>query len=380
MIYLDNAATSWPKPPGVIAAMTKTLCEAGGNPGRSSHPLALRAAESVLDCRENLAELFNAANPLSFCFASNATEALNLALKGLLKPGDHVVCTSMEHNSVWRPLWRLQKEGVCFSIARASPTGVVSVDSIVREIRPQTRMIAAIHASNVNGAINPIGDLGALARKRGLVFLVDAAQTAGSVPIDIAAMQIDLLAFPGHKGLLGPVGTGGLYIGDRVELEPLREGGTGSESASPEQPKYLPDRHEAGTLNTVGISGLNEGVRYLLRKGVAAIQRREWRLTQRLIEGLAGIAGVTVYGPGVNRPRAAVVSFNVAGRDPGWVAEQLDRDFGIACRPGLHCAYLAHQTQGTARIGTVRLSPGPFTTEQEIDTAVLAVQASAKTS
>lgn len=375
MIYLDNAATSWPKPPTVIAAMTNALCVAGGNPGRSSHQAAMHAAENLMECRENLAELFNIANPLRLCFTANATESLNLALKGLLRQGDHVVCTSMEHNSVWRPLCRLRQSGVEFSVARADDRGVISPAGVVREIRPNTRLITAIHASNVNGAINPVAEIGQVARDRGIAFLVDAAQTAGSVPIDAEAMKIDLLAFPGHKGLLGPTGTGGLFIRESIDLQPLREGGTGSESASSAQPEYLPDRYESGTLNTLGIAGLNEGVKYLLHDGVAAIQCREWQLTQRLLAGLSSNSGVTVYGPGLDQPRAAVVSFNVADRDPAWVAEQLDRDFGIACRPGLHCAYLAHQTQGTERIGTVRLSPGPFTTEFEIEAAVTAVKA-----
>jgi cysteine desulfurase family protein len=355
--------------------MIRALNEAGGNPGRSGHRLALHAAEVILECREHLAQLFNISNPLRICFTSNATESLNLALKGLLRPGDHVVCSSMEHNSVWRPLCQLQKNGVQFSIAKADPLGRIYVDSITREVRPQTRLIAIIHASNVSGTLNPIREIGQAARNQGIAFLVDAAQTAGSVPIDVEAMNIDMLAFPGHKGLLGPTGTGGLYIRETIELEPLKEGGTGSESASPGQPGYLPDRYESGTLNAVGIAGLNEGIRYLLREGVAAIQCREGTLTRRLIGGLSNIPAVTVYGPGIDHERAAVASFNLIGRDPVWLSEQLDRDFGIACRPGLHCAYLAHRTLGTARIGTVRLSPGPFTTEQEIDNAVEAVMA-----
>jgi cysteine desulfurase family protein len=375
MIYLDNAATSWPKPPGVAEAMVRALAEAGGNPGRSGHRLAMDAAEQVMECRENLAELFHIANPLEICFTANATEALNLALKGFLKSGDHVVCSSMEHNSVWRPLCRLQKSGISFSVARANPDGTVSAEAIARELRPQTRLIALTHASNVTGTINPIAAVGELAKQRKIAFLVDAAQTAGAQPIDVEAAQIDLLAFPGHKGLLGPTGTGGLFIRDTIALEPLREGGTGSDSASPLQPEYLPDRYESGTLNTVGIAGLKASVSYLLREGVAAIQQREWHLTQRLLVGLAGLPGVTVYGPESSQPRAAVVSFNLEGRDPVLVAAQLDREFEIACRPGLHCAFLAHQTLGTERLGTVRFSPGPFTTEQEIDLAVNAASA-----
>jgi len=374
IIYLDNAATSWPKLRTVLRAMRKTLLEAGGNPGRSSHRLAVQAAEIVCECRENLARLFHVANPLRICFTANATESLNLALKGLLRPGDHVVCSSMEHNSVWRPLVKMQQHGIEFSVAEADPTGTVSVENILSRIRPQTRVITVIHASNVNGAINPAAEIGRLARQRGIVFLVDAAQTAGAIPIDVEAMNIDLLAFPGHKGLLGPPGTGGLYIRETLSLEPLKEGGTGSYSNDPLQPDSLPDRFESGTLNTPGIAGLNEGVLHLLKQGVAAIQHREWQLTQQLLAGLSGIPRVSIYGPDVAEPRAAVVSFNIQEQDAVTVAQELASRFDIACRPGLHCAYLAHWTQGTEKIGTVRLSPGPFTTELEIERAVAAVR------
>ncbi len=373
MIYLDNAATSWPKAPGVARAASSMLTHAVGNPGRTSHSRTMDAAALVQECRENLARLLGIANPLRICFAANATDALNQAIKGVLTPGDHAICSSMEHNSVWRPLTALGERGVELSIAEAAPCGIVDVASVERLLRPNTRLIAIVHASNVNGAIQPVAEIGALARQRGVALLVDASQSAGSIPIDVEAMRIDLLAFPGHKGLLGPQGTGGLYVRESMELLPLKEGGTGSESNSPHQPLFYPDRLESGTLNLPGIAGLNTAVLDLLKKGAAAVARREARLTGRLLAGLAAIDGVAVYGPPAERPRAPVVSFNVRGLDPVLVADELERRADIACRPGWHCAGLAHRTQGTSESGTVRLSPGPFTRMSEIETALGAV-------
>jgi len=370
MIYLDNAATSWPKPPGVARAMSNAITRGMGNPGRTSHRLSMDAALMVQECRENLAQMFAIANPLRICFTSNATEALNLAIKGVLLPGAHVICSSMEHNSVWRPLVALEERGVELTIVGAGSDGVTDVASVERSIKDNTKLIAVLHASNVNGAIQRIAEIGRLARERGIAMLVDAAQTAGSIPIDVEAMHIDLLAFPGHKGLLGPQGTGGLYVSERVHLRPLKEGGTGSDSNSPHPPLYYPDRMESGTLNVPGIAGLNQSARYLLRKGVVQVARREATLTQRLLTGLKKIDGVTVYGPPAELRRAAVVSFNLRCVDPVIVANELERLGDIACRPGWHCAALAHRTQGTQDSGTVRLSPGPFTKMTEIETVL----------
>jgi cysteine desulfurase family protein len=374
MTYLDNAATSWPKPPAVPAAMRKMIEETGGNPGRSGHRAAMKAGETVYACRESLASLFGVADPLRICFTSNATESLNLAIKGSLEPGDHVVFSAMEHNSVWRPLREMERHGVSISMAPAGPDGIVRCDSIVSQLRPDTRLIVLIHASNVNGALNPIKEVGRIARDRNIRFLVDAAQTAGIVPIDVESMKIDLLAFPGHKGLLGPQGTGGLYVRDSIQLRPLKHGGTGSDSDSPAQPEFAPDRYESGTLNTPGIAGLNEGVKYLLRHGVAEIQRRERTLTERLLGGLVEIHHIHVYGPANAGERTGVISFNIEGRDPVLVADELDRTFDIACRAGLHCAWLAHRTQGTDQTGTVRFSLGALSTEEDVDAALAAVQ------
>jgi cysteine desulfurase family protein len=378
MIYLDNAATSWPKPPGVARAVSRALTHAVGNPGRTNHRLTMDAALLVQECRENLAQLFGIANPLRICFTANATEALNLAIKGIVSPGDHVICSSMEHNSVWRPLTALQKSGVAFSIAQANPAGVVDPASVERLIQPNTKLIVMLHASNVSGAIQPVAALGRLARDRGILMLLDAAQSAGSIPIDVQAMNIDLLAFPGHKGLLGPQGTGGLYVSEKVDLRPLKEGGTGSESNSPQQPSCYPDRLESGTLNLPGIAGLNQSVLCVLRRSVEAVARHEARITQRLLSGLARIDGVTVYGPALGVPRAPVVSFNIRAMDPVYVAAELERCADIACRPGWHCAGLAHRTLGTAETGTLRLSPGPFTRIAEISKALAAVAALAR--
>ena len=374
MTYLDHAATSWPKPPAVLAAMRETIEKTGGNPGRSGHRMAIRASETVYACRENLARLFGVSDPLRICFTSNATESLNLAIKGSLEPGDHVVFSAMEHNSVWRPLRELERRGVHISMAPAGPDGIVRCDSIVSQLRPDTKLIVLIHASNVNGALNPVEEVGQIARDRKIRFLVDAAQTAGAVPIDVEAMKIDLLAFPGHKGLLGPQGTGGLYIRDSIRLQPLKHGGTGSESASSLQPEFAPDRYESGTLNTPGIAGLNEGVKYLLERGVAEIQRHERTLTERLMRGLAEIQRIHLYGPANPCERTGVISFNIEGRDPVLVADELDRTFDTACRAGLHCACLAHGAQGTARTGTVRFSLGALSTEGDVDAALAAVR------
>jgi cysteine desulfurase / selenocysteine lyase len=348
--------------------------EAGGNPGRSGHRMAMRAAEILCECRENLATLFSVDDPLCICFAANATEALNLALKGSLKPGDHVVYSSMEHNSVWRPLVKMETCGVKISMAEADKSGIVSPAAIDKVLQPNTVLIAVTHASNVNGAVNPIAGIGEIARKKNILFLVDAAQTAGVLPIDVHAMNIDLLAFPGHKGLLGPQGTGGLYVGRRANLDTIKEGGTGSNSASSRQPDLLPDRYESGTMNTPGIAGLNEGVKYVLGCEIEKISRRERSLAEYLLDGLGQIDGVCLYGPRNLKDHIGVVSFNLRKWDCEQVAEQLDLDFQIACRAGLHCAYLAHKSQGTEKTGAVRFSLSPFVSQSDIGLTLEAIR------
>jgi cysteine desulfurase family protein len=374
MIYLDNAATSWPKASGVVRAVEAALAGAVGNPGRTSHRSAMEVAGNIQECRENLAQLFGIANPLRVCFTANTTDALNLAIQGVLSPGDHAICSSMEHNSAWRPLTALQERGVELSIAQADEHGLVNAESVKCLLRHNTRLFAIIHASNINGAIQPVAEIGEFARASGVTMLVDAAQSAGSLLIDVESMAVDLLAFPGHKGLLGPQGTGGLYVREGVVLKPLKQGGTGSESNSPHQPSYYPDCMESGTLNSPGIAGLNAAVRYLLKTGVEQIAEREAELTRRLLAGLGNIEGVTVYGPALGLPRAPVTSFNLRGGDPVWIANELEKRADIACRPGWHCAGLAHRTQGTEKTGTVRLSPGPFTEMSEVETALQVIE------
>ncbi|NLY43694.1 MAG: aminotransferase class V-fold PLP-dependent enzyme [Clostridiaceae bacterium] len=373
MIYLDNAATSWPKPQRVYEEMIRCMKEYGANPGRSGHTMAIKASEKIYECRENLCKLFGISNPLCVSFTSNTTEALNVGIKGILKPGDHVITTSMEHNSVIRPLKKLEASGVNLSIAKADSNGKLKVEDIFKLVNNKTKMIVVTHASNVTGNINPIGDIGRMARKKGILFMVDAAQTAGIVPIDVDEMAIDVLAFPGHKGLLGPQGTGGLYIREGIQTETLKEGGTGSISESPYQPDFMPDMHESGTLNTPGIAGLNEGVKFILEKGISEMLRHERELLKYFLEGLFSIPKVKVYGLGPLNEHVGVVSINIGNKDSVEVCTQLDKDYGIAVRGGLHCAYLAHRTIGTIDTGTVRFSMGCFTTRAEIEQALSAI-------
>jgi len=372
MIYLDHAATSWPKPPEVLHAIIAAMAEAGGNPGRSGHRMAMRAAEIVYACRENLARLFRIDDPLRIAFTANATEALNLAIKGLLRPGDHAVFSSMEHNAVWRPLHAMAALGVDLTMVMAERNGIVPPDATTKALRPQTKLVVLTHASNVNGALNDIAAVGKIAHEHGALLLVDAAQTAGCVPIDVDAMNIDLLAFPGHKGLLGPQGTGGLYIRPGLTLAPLKEGGTGSLSHLPTVPDFAPDRYESGTPNTPGLAGLNAGVQHVLSRGVEAVRADEIVLGERLHTGLARLPGVTLYGPETPQHRTGIVTLTVENRDCEEIAAVLDQEFDIACRAGLSCAFLAHRAQGTDRTGTVRLSLGAFSTESDVESAIAA--------
>jgi cysteine desulfurase family protein len=377
VIYLDNAATSWPKPESVYDAVAKVMRESGGNPGRSGHRLALNAAREIRGARDALASLFGIVDPDRIAFTLNATWAINIALKGCLKPGDHVICGSMEHNAVARPLHTLERRGFLVSRVPSSPSTGLDPDAVRAAIRPDTRLVVTCHASNVSGAISPISEIGALCRGRGIVFLVDAAQSAGSIPIDVEAMCIDMLAFPGHKGLLGPQGTGGLYVSPSVALSTVIEGGTGSESRSLEQPDRMPDRFESGTPNTPGIAGLGAAARFVLERGVEAIGQVEAGLCARLADGLSRVPGVTVYGPSPGSPRASVVTISIAGIDPADAAAILDDSFGIASRAGLHCAPDAHESLGTLETGALRLSPGAFTSDEEIDACVNAIRAMA---
>ena len=377
MIYLDNAATSWPKPPEVLRAMADFLERAGGNPGRSGHRLSVAAGRVVYEAREALAAFFNAPDPLRIIFTHNATHALNLALRGLLRPGDRVVTTSVEHNSVMRPLRDLERKGVEVVVVACGPDASLAPADMEAAVEPGTRLVVVNHASNVTGTILPVAEVARLAHAAGALVLVDAAQTAGCLPIDVTAAGIDLLAFTGHKALQGPAGTGGLVIGDAVDasrLEPLMTGGTGSNSESQDQPAALPDKLEAGTVNAVGLAGLHAGLRFVTDRGIDAIRAHELELTHMLMEGLAGVPGVTLYGPAAAAERTATVSITVDGLRVSDVGLALDEDYGVLTRVGLHCAPAAHRTVGTFPEGTVRMAAGVFTSADDVAKTVAAVK------
>ena len=375
-IYLDNAATSFPKPEQVYRAVEHALISIGVAPGRGEHRRGLAAARLVFEAREALAGLFGIGDSSRIVFTHSATESLNLAVSGLLQPGDHVVTTTMEHNSLLRPLHRAAENGVKVTWVSGDSEGFVDSAAVAAAICPDTRLVALSHCSNVTGAIQPIAEIGQVARKAGALFLVDAAQSAGSLPIDVTAMNINLLAAPGHKGLFGVPGTGFLFIAEGVEIAPLLVGGAGAHSAGYEQPEAMPERFESGTLNTPGIAGLKAGVEFIQATGLGVIRRHEQLLVGMLMEGLREIPEVTLLGPELVERRGSVVSFTLAGHDPGEVGFRLDRDFDISVRTGLHCAFSAHQTIGTYPAGAVRVSPGYFNTEHDI---VMFLQAIEKT-
>ena len=375
MIYLDNAATSWPKPEIVYKTMDEFLRTKGGNPGRGSHSMALAARQTVDETRMLIARFINAPEINRVIFTLNCTDALNLGLKGLLKPSDHVVTSCIGHNSLVRPLRKLESLGVKVTWVPSSPdSGVLSPRDIEAAITKDTKLVVVTHASNVTGVIQPIEEYGAVIRRRNLIFMVDAAQTAGKYPIDVQASNIDLLAFSGHKGLFGPPGTGALYIGNRVNLDSLREGGTGSYSEEEEQPVILPDRYESGTQNSVGISGLGAGLKYIREEGLEKIIAREQSLTDSLIEGLLKIPEIVLYISKDRLKQAPVISFNIKGFTPGDVGTILDQTFDIKVRTGLHCAPMMHKTIGTFPLGTIRLSPGYFNTAEDIEITIKAIE------
>lgn len=370
VIYLDNAATSCPKPPEVVSAVSRTLTEVCANPGRGAYDDALEAGRVLLRTRRGLAHLFNIKDDSRVVFTLNATHALNLALKGLLTDGGRVVTSSLEHNAVVRPLAALARRGVRVTAAPCGPDGVTDPDDILAAVTPDTRLVVLTTASNVLGTLLPVAEVGPALRERGIPLLVDAAQTAGSRPLDVEAMCIDLLALPGHKGLLGPQGVGVLYVGPDMHLETLMEGGAGTDSASAAPPDDLPDRFEAGTANTPGIAGLGAGVEVVAARGVLAIGDEERRLAARLRRALADTEGVRVYGPPPEADAAPVVAMAFAGLPSTEAAFVLDRAFGIAVRSGLHCAPAAHRVAGTMEEGLVRFSVGHSNTDADIDAAI----------
>jgi cysteine desulfurase family protein len=368
IVYLDNAASSWPKPAGVAEAMAKAVLENGANPGRGSHRLAVEASRLLFGTRKKLAGLFGIRNPNDISFALNTTAALNTAILGFVREGDHVVCTAVEHNSVRRPLeWLKENRNVQVTYVETTPVGELRPLQVKQALQANTRLVVMSHSSNLLGSIMPLGEIGEVVRLHGAKLLVDAAQSAGVLSIDVKAQGIDMLAFPGHKALYGPQGTGGLYIAPELEVEPLVVGGTGSQSEAIGQPTVRPDRYESGTQNTPGIAGLGAGIDYILHETAANIHNKEWGMTQRLMEGLQRLPGLQLLGPELGKPRTGIVSFTMEGVDSSEVSFVLDQHFRIAVRAGYHCTPLAHRTAGTEQSGAVRASVGAFTTVDEID-------------
>jgi cysteine desulfurase/selenocysteine lyase len=377
-IYLDNAATSWPKPDVVYDAVDRYQRTLGAPAGRSAYREAVEVERLVQDARRQIAQLIGVADSKRIIFTHNGTDSLNIAISGTLRRGDHVVTTVMEHNSVLRPLRHLENHlGITVSRVPCGADGIVDADEIRRAVQPTTRMIAVLHASNVTGAIQPVAEIGRIAKEHNCVFLVDAAQSLGHVPFQADEFRVDLLAAPGHKGLMGPLGTGILYLAPGMEqvLQPTRWGGTGTHSENDIQPDSLPDRFESGNHNVVGIVGLGPGVGYLRQKGLEQIREHERQLTQRLLDGFRSLQGVTIYGPCDSAKQTGVVSISAAEYDPQELASLLDSAYGIQVRSGLHCAPLMHQSLHTAeRGGTVRFSVGPFNTTADIDTTIQAIE------
>lgn len=374
MIYLDNAATSFPKPESVYKKIDDCMRNYCANPGRSGHKMAMESARVVEETRDIIAKLFNIKNPMDVVYTFNATDSLNLAIKGFLNPGDHVIATTMEHNSVLRPIMELENIGVEHTFVQADEEGKINPKDVESAIKDNTKLIAIIHASNVTGTLIDIEAIGNIAKKHNITYLVDASQSAGVYDIDVEKLNIDMLAMPGHKGLLGPQGTGILYVNNKIRLRSQREGGTGSKSEEIIQPDLYPDKYESGTHNTPGIAGLGAGVEFILETGIDNIRKHEEALSQYMIDEILKIDGVKLYGPKSAEDRAAVIAINIKDLDSGEVTFRLDREFGIATRSGIHCAPLAHKSIGTLKQGAVRFSLGYFTTKEEVEEAIKAIK------
>lgn len=369
MIYFDNAATSFPKPEKVYNEVLRCMKSYAGNSGRSSHSMAVKAASKIMDTRVELSELFNIESPFNIIFTSNATEALNIGIKGILKKGDHVISTVIEHNSVLRPLSYLSKRGIEVTLLEVDDKGYIDTKILKKEIKQNTKAIIINHGSNVLGTIQDIKSIGRIAKEEGILFLVDASQSAGVISIDVIENNIDLLAFPGHKGLYGPQGTGAIYIKDGIQVEEYNQGGTGSNSLAMEQPEILPDRFESGTLNTPGIAGWCEGVKFIKKVGIDKIKEHESELVQCLLEELMKLPYVKIYGDTDYKNRCAVVSINLDNIDSSEVGNLLSEK-GIAVRTGYHCAPLIHRVIGTHNMGTIRISPGYFNTFDDVENII----------
>jgi cysteine desulfurase family protein len=373
VLYLDNAATSWPKPEEVYRTHD-TVLRSGGNAGRGVNQASLAAGRQLIHTREKLAQLFKIKKSERIIFTQNVTEALNTGLRGLLSPGDHVLISALEHNSVVRPLESLKSCGVAYTVAPCTREGVLDVDGLEQYLRKQTKLLMFTHASNVLGTILPLKEIGEFARRRHLLLGVDAAQTAGTIPLDVEDMKIDFLAFTGHKSLFGPPGTGGFYLREGLKLAPLLYGGTGTNSASLDQPSVWPEGMESGTRNVPGIAALGAGIDFILNEGLEKIRRHEVGLIIRLQELLATLPQVEILGPREAELRTGLLSCTFGGISPDYVSAQLDRKYGIITRSGLHCAPLAHQTAGTLKQGALRISPGVFNTSADMEVLYLALK------
>lgn len=373
MIYLDNAATTVRKPRQVAEAVAGAMCSLG-NAGRGVHEATLGASRVIFDTRKRLADFFHAENPKQIVFTMNSTESLNIAMKGILQAGDHVITTELEHNSVLRPLYEMEKRGVDLTILRSDQKGCIDLQDFERETKENTRMIVCTHGSNLTGNLVDIAKVGDIAGKHQVLFCVDASQTAGVFPIDVQEMKIDILCFTGHKSLLGPQGTGGMYVREGVEVRPLKSGGSGVQTYSREHPADMPTALEAGTLNGHGIAGLNAAVAYIQEIGMDAIREREQDLMKRFYEGVREIPGVKIYGDFTTSYRCPIVALNLGDYDSSEVSDELFMSYGIATRPGAHCAPLMHKALGTVEQGAVRFSFSHYNTEEEIDAAVAALR------
>lgn len=374
MIYLDNAATTLHKPDCVVQAVTQALCSLG-NASRGTHSSSLKGARTVYETRCAVAKLFGFDHPDGVVFTANSTESLNIAINGLLSPGDHVITTDLEHNSVLRPLYRLvDAHQVELSIVPADKHGCVEYDNFAKLIQPNTKAIVCTHASNLTGNVLDLAKISAIAHAHGLLLIVDASQTAGAYPIHMKDMSIDVLCFTGHKGLLGPQGTGGLCVRPGVNIRPWKVGGSGVQSYSRTHPAEMPTRLEAGTLNGHGLAGLHAALEFLEETGVENIHEKEISLARQFYEGVKSIPGITLYGDFSNWDRTAIVTLNLEGYDSGTLSDTLSEDYGIATRPGAHCAPRMHQALGTVETGAVRFSFSWFNTPEEIDAAICAIR------
>lgn len=373
MIYLDNAATTLHKPKDVINAVVEAL-NTMGNAGRGQGEASLFSARTIFDTRELLSRFFGGKDPREIVFTSNSTESLNIAIKGLLLPGDHVITTVLEHNSVLRPLYEMESLGVEISFVNADDKGNININDIEASIKENTKLIVTTHASNLTGDMVDVKAVGAIAKKHRVLYLVDASQTAGVYPIDVREMNIDMLAFTGHKGLLGPQGTGGLYVREGILIKPLLTGGTGVQTFLKSQPEEMPTRLEAGTLNGHGIAGLHAGVEYINRIGIDSIREKELQLMWQFYDGIKDIRGIKIYGDFDTKIRTAVVSLNFEDYDSGEFSEELLEEYGITTRSGGHCAPLLHEHFGTKEQGMVRFSFSHFNTEEEVNMAIKAIK------